>query len=62
MPRQRNSSHKIKQEKVTARDVIKTDIKNMSDGEFKAKTMGILTGLERSICHYRYLIIINLNL
>ena len=32
---------------VTARDLIKTDISNMPDGEFKATILRILTGLEK---------------
>ena len=32
-----------------ARDLIKTDISNMPDPEFKATIIGILVGLEKSI-------------
>ena len=35
-PRQRNLSKMKEQDKVIARDLIKTDIRNMSVGEFKA--------------------------
>ena len=49
MPRQRNSSSKKEQEKVTARNQIKTDISNMPDPEFKTTTIRILAGLEKSM-------------
>ena len=49
MPRWRNLSPKKEQEKVMARDLIKTDTGNMPDSEFKAKIIRILAGLEKSI-------------
>ena len=48
MPRQRNSSQKEEREKVTARDLIETDMSNMLDSEFKATIIRILAGLEKS--------------
>ena len=47
MPRQRYSSQKKEQEKVMSRDLIKIDISNMPDSEFKAIIIRILTGLEK---------------
>jgi len=49
MPRWRNSSQ-IK-EKVTARDLIETDISNMSEPEFKTKIIRTLVGLEKNRRH-----------
>ena len=48
MSRWRNSFQK-KEKMVTARDLIKTNIGNMPDPEFKAKIIRILAGLEKSI-------------
>lgn len=50
MPRQRNSSKKKEQAKVTVttRDIIKTDISNIPDPEIKAMILRILTGLEKN--------------
>ena len=48
MPRQRNSSQKKEQEKVTARHLIETDISNMPHPEFKATIIRTLTGHEKS--------------
>ena len=48
MPGQRNSSQKKEQDKVMARDLTKTGISNMPDGEFKATIISILSGLEKS--------------
>ena len=48
MPRGKNSSQK-KEEKVIARDLIKTDISNMTDPIFKTKIIRILAGLKKSI-------------
>ena len=49
MPRERNFSQvkKKKKDKTTARDLSRTDISNMPDGEFKATILRILTGLEK---------------
>ena len=44
----RNSSQKKEQDKVMARDLTKTGITNMPDGEFKATIIRILAGLEKS--------------
>jgi len=49
MPKWRNSSQKKEQEKVIARDLIKTNISNMSDEDFKATIIRILAGLEKSM-------------
>ena len=46
MPRQRDLSQ-VDQETVTARDLSKTDISNMPDGEFKAAIITLLTELEK---------------
>ena len=48
MPRWRNSSPKIEQEKVMDRDLIETDISNMPDPEIKTISR-ILARLEKSI-------------
>ena len=48
MPGQRNSSQKKEQDKVMARDLTKTGISNMPDGEFKATIIRVLAGLEKS--------------
>ena len=42
-------SQKKDQEKVMATDLIKTGISNMSDPEFKATTIRILAGLDKSM-------------
>lgn len=49
MPRGKNSSQKKEQEKVTSRNLIKTDISNMPDPEFKTTIIRKLAGLEKSI-------------
>ena len=49
MTRRRNYLEKKEQEKVTVRDLIKTDTSNIPDPEFKAKIIRILTGLEKNI-------------
>ena len=49
MPRWKNSSQKKEQEEVMAGDLIKTHISNMSDPEFKATTIRILAGLDKSM-------------
>ena len=49
MARWRNSSQRKEQEKIMPRDQIETGISNMPDPEFKATTIGILSGLEKSI-------------
>ena len=60
MPRQRNSSQKKEQEKVTVRDLIKTDISNMPHPEFKATFKRILAELEKSIEDIRETLIIEI--
>ena len=37
------------QDKVTVRDLIKTDISNIPDGEFKTTVIRILSGLKKRI-------------
>ena len=49
MPRWRNSSQKKEQEEVMARDLIKTDIRNMLEPEFKTTIIRILASLEKSM-------------
>jgi len=49
MPRCRNSSQLKEQEKVTARDLVETDINNMLDLDLKATIIRIPPGLEKSI-------------
>ena len=39
-----------KKDRVMARDLIETDIKNMMDVEFKATVIRILTGFEERMC------------
>ena len=41
------------QDKVTARDLGKTDISSMPDGEFKATIIRILAGLEKRMEFFR---------
>jgi len=53
MPRWRNSSQKKEQEKVTARDLIETDLNKMPEPEFKTTIIRILAGLDKSIEHTR---------
>ena len=49
MSKVRNSSQNEEQEKVMARDLIKTDVSNKSETELKKKTIiRILAGLEKS--------------
>ena len=43
-----NSPQKKEQEKITAKDLVKTDISNMPDPEFKATVIRILARLEKS--------------
>ena len=52
IPRWENSSKK-KEENVTTRDLIETDISNMPDGEFKATIIMILTGFEERMGDFR---------
>ena len=40
-------------DKVMARDLSKTDISNMTGGEFKAAILRILTGLEKGMEDFR---------
>jgi len=50
MTRQKNSPQQKQQEAVpTARDLINTDISNMSDLEFRIMILNILAGLEKSM-------------
>ena len=49
MPRQRNSSQKEEQKKVTNRDLVETDRSNMTDPEFKATIIRILVWPRKSI-------------
>ena len=49
MPRWWYSSQKREQEKITARDLIETDISNMPEPEFKTTIIRILAGFEKSI-------------
>ena len=44
-----NSPQKKEQEKITAKDLVKTDISNMPDPELKVTIIRILAGLEKSI-------------
>ena len=48
MPRWWYSSQKREQEKITARDLIETDISNMPEPEFKTTILRILARLEKS--------------
>ena len=48
MMRQRNSCQK-KDEEITVRDLLKTDINNTSEQEFSTTVIRKLAGLERSI-------------
>lgn len=48
MLRWRNSSQTKEQEKVTARDLIETDISNMPEPEFKTKILKMLVGFEKN--------------
>ena len=41
------------QEKVMVRDLIETDISNMTDGEWKATIIRILAGFEKSMENIR---------
>ena len=54
MTRWRNSPQKKEQEEVMARDLIKTDISNMPEPEFKTTIKRILVRLEESIEHKRH--------
>ena len=49
MPRQRNSSQKIEQEKFRARYLIETDTSDMTEPEFKTTFIRMLAGLGKSI-------------
>ena len=49
MSKQKNSSQKKEQEKITARDVTETDISNMTDPEFETTSTRILVSLEKSM-------------
>lgn len=48
MQRWRDSSQKKEQEKVMAKIQIKTDISNVSNGEFKVTIIRIFAGLDKS--------------
>lgn len=41
--------HMIEQDKTTVKDLSKTDMSNMPDGEFKTIVIRIFTGLEKRI-------------
>ena len=49
MPRWRNSFQKKEQEEVMAKDIIKTDLNNMPESEFKTTIIRIQAGLEKNI-------------
>ena len=53
LPGQRNSSQKKEQDKVMARDLTKTGISNMPDGEFKAANTRILARHEKRMEDFR---------
>ena len=46
-------SQKKYQEEITARDLLKTDISNISEQEFRITIIRILVGVERSIEYTR---------
>ena len=54
MKRWRNSPQKKDQEEITARDLLKTDITNISEQEFKTTVIRLIPGLEKNIKHRRY--------
>ena len=45
----KNSSQKKIQEEMTARELLKTDINNISEQEFRITVMRLRAGLEKSI-------------
>ena len=49
MPKHRNSFQMKEQDNITARDLSKSHISNMPDGQFKATIIRILPGLEETI-------------
>ena len=49
MMKQKNSPQKNFQEKMTAKELLKTDIHNISDQEFRIKVIRLIAGLEKSI-------------
>ena len=49
MKRWKNSPQKKDQEEITARDLLKTDVSNISEQEFRTAVIRPLAGLERSI-------------
>lgn len=53
MRRWRNSFQKKEQEKVTARNLIETDLSKMPEPEFKTTIVRILAGLDKSINNTR---------
>ena len=53
MTRWRNTPQKKEPEEVTVKELIKTDISNMPEPEFKTTITRILAGLEKSIGHTR---------
>lgn len=53
MTRQRNSHPKKDPEETTARDLLKTDLSNLSESEFRITVIRILAGLETSIGNTR---------
>lgn len=48
MRRRRNSPLKKGQEEITTRDLLKTDISNISEQEFRTTVIRLQAGLERS--------------
>ena len=49
MIKQKNSPQKKFQEEMTAKELVKTDIKNITEQEFRIIVIRLITGLEKSI-------------
>jgi len=49
MRRKRNMSQMKEHDKITTRELNKTEISNMPKGEFKVMVIKILTGLEKAV-------------
>ena len=49
MMKQKNSPHKKFQEKMTAKELIKTDLNNKNEQEYRVIVVRLITGLEKSI-------------
>lgn len=49
MPRRRNSFQMKEQDKVTARNLSRTDTSNMPDGKFQITIIRIFAGLEKRL-------------